>query len=72
MSDDRRFIHLHGRGYSDDQIAKRLFPRMWALRFWAGVAVGVLLMCVVDLTDMHVCVGECDGAGYDIVTGPRK
>ncbi len=40
-------------------------------RFWGGVAFGILAMCFFDLTDLHVCVGECDGAGYDIV-GPTK
>ena len=40
-------------------------------RFWGGIVLGALLMCVMDLTDMHFCIGECDNAGYDII-GPRK
>lgn len=44
----------------------------WTTRkFWFGVAWGVLAMALFDLTDLHICVGDCDGAGYDIV-GPRK
>lgn len=34
--------------------------------FWTGLFVGALLACMFDLTDLHICVGECDGAGYDI------
>lgn len=34
--------------------------------FWVGFGAGLLFMAVLDLTDIHVCVGECDGAGYDL------
>lgn len=44
----------------------------WTTRkFWMGFAWGVLAMAVLDLTDLHICIGDCDGAGYDII-GPRK
>jgi hypothetical protein len=36
-----------------------------------GFVWGLMTAAVLDLTDVHVCVGECDGAGYDIV-GERK
>ena len=40
-------------------------------RFWGGVLAGFLAACIFDLTDLHICAGECDGSGYDIV-GPRR
>lgn len=51
-------------------------PDTWAnwrrsRRFWGGVAIGFVLACGFDLTDLHICTGECDGAGYDIM-GERK
>jgi hypothetical protein len=36
-----------------------------------GFIWGLIAMAALDLGDVHVCVGECDGAGYDIL-GPRK
>lgn len=35
-------------------------------RYWWGVVMGVLLMCLFDLTDLHICVGNCDAKGGDI------
>lgn len=39
--------------------------------FWRGVLVGIVLACLLDLTDLHICIGECDSVGHDII-GPRK
>ena len=65
MSD--KHITLERIGYTDSQSAEMLFPHILAKRFWCGVVVGALFMAMLDLTDMHICIGECDGAGYDIV-----
>jgi hypothetical protein len=34
--------------------------------FWMGVICGVLLMALADMTDAHICVGECDAEGFSI------
>lgn len=44
--------------------------RSWP--FWIGAFYGAMLMCLFDLTDLHICVGECDGAGYDLLSNERR
>lgn len=34
--------------------------------FWVGFLAGVLLMALADVTDLHLCVGECDGKGISL------
>jgi len=31
----------------------------WLIGFWAGV----LFMALADVTDLHICMGECDNRG---------
>lgn len=39
-------------------------PPRWSRReFWAGVAVGAVLMACMDLGDVRLCAGQCDGVG---------
>lgn len=62
-----RRIKIERVGYSDAQIVSQHFPTIWARRFWAGVAVGVLLMALADFTDVWICVGECGGSDIEIL-----
>lgn len=39
-------------------------PPRWRRReFWAGIAVGAVLMAAMDLGDVHLCAGQCNGVG---------
>lgn len=39
-------------------------PPRWRRReFWAGVAIGAVLMACMDIDDVHLCAGQCDGVG---------
>jgi hypothetical protein len=35
-------------------------------RWWSGFLWGITLMAVLDYTDVHFCVGECDGRGREV------
>lgn len=53
--------------------ADRLAPLTWrdllgSHHWWLGVLFGVLMMALFDVTDLHICVGECDGRGYAFVS----
>lgn len=61
-----RYFKAERQGYSDSQIVETFFPKIWARRFWCGVAVGVVAMSMFDIVDLHICVGDCDAAGYDL------
>lgn len=39
-------------------------PPRWRRReFWIGVVVGACLIAAMDLGDVHLCAGQCDGVG---------
>lgn len=38
-------------------------PRWNRRGFWIGVAVGACLMAAMDIGDVHLCAGQCDGVG---------
>lgn len=44
-------------------VCVNLKPRFSWLVFWAGFIVGVITMGLSDLTDAHLCIGECDDYG---------
>ncbi len=67
MSDKR--LNLDRKGYSDSEAIDILFPGVARRHFWIGVLVGVLAMAIMDFTDLHVCVGECDGEGLSLIGG---
>lgn len=53
--------------------ADRLDPFTWrallgSRNWWLGLLSGVLLMALFDVTDLHICVGECDGRGYALLS----
>ena len=56
---------------STESAIRRAFPKEINRAFIAGAIAGAMAMAMLDLTDIHICVGECDGAGYDIA-GPRR
>jgi hypothetical protein len=35
-------------------------------KFWIGFLYGVIAMALLNLGDIHLCVGECDGEGFSI------
>lgn len=39
-------------------------PQRWRRReFWVGVVFGACLIAGMNLGDVHLCIGQCDGAG---------
>lgn len=38
----------------------------WRWGALAGFWIGVLFMAFSDITDLHICMGECDAAGREI------
>lgn len=39
-------------------------PPKWHRReFWVGIVIGACLMAAMDLGDVHLCAGQCDGIG---------
>lgn len=72
MTDTQKRISLSREGATDRECANYLFPRVMAHNFWAGVFVGVLAMALMNIGDLHVCVGECDGTGFEITGGDAK
>lgn len=38
-------------------------PRLLRREFWAGVVIGAVLMAAMDIGDVHLCAGQCDGVG---------
>lgn len=69
MSD--RHLSYEARNFPRTEAARLLFLPEMRRCFWWGVLAGISFIAALDLGDVHVCVGECDGAGYDIA-GPRK
>ena len=47
-----------------------MFPGLLSRRFWLGVLVGIFAMAVMDVSDVHLCVGEC-GNGIDLWGNPN-
>ena len=61
-----KHIRLDRVGYSDGDAAKFLFPHVLRSRFWWGFLAGLIVMSLLNIGDVHVCVGECDGEGITI------
>ena len=64
---DDKHLNLENRGWTDADAAQKLFPKVLHRKWLAGFFIGILLMAILDLGDLHICMGECDGAGYDIM-----
>jgi hypothetical protein len=64
-----KWINLDKKGYTDSEAAKFLFPQILRRHFWAGLLIGILAMAAMDITDLHICVGECDGEGLSLTSG---
>ena len=62
-----KHLSLDKTGYSDYEAAWQLFRSTLIRQWWIGFVFGILFMAILDFGDMHICVGECDGAGYDIM-----
>ena len=48
-------------------IVSQLFERELKRRFWWGVMFGIILMAASDITDLHLCIGECDNSGLSLL-----
>lgn len=59
-------ICLERVGYSDEAVAKHLFPHVLRSRFWWGFLFGIVFMSLMNIGDAHLCVGECDSEGVTI------
>lgn len=38
-------------------------PRWNRSGLWVGIVIGACLMASMDLGDVHLCAGQCDGVG---------
>lgn len=64
-------LHIDLKGHAPAELAAYLRaqalaydPPRWNRReFWIGVVVGACLMASMDLGDVHLCAGQCDGVG---------
>jgi len=62
---DKR-LKLDRSGYTDAEAVKMLFPQMPARYFRWGFVFGCLFMAILNIGDVHICVGECDGGGFTL------
>jgi hypothetical protein len=44
--------------------------RTW--RWWSGFIWGCVFMTALNIGDVHICVGECDGAGLSLIDWSAK
>lgn len=38
-------------------------------KFWVGFLWGMAFIAAMNVGDVHLCVGECDGAGISLIGG---
>ncbi|WP_040616619.1 hypothetical protein [Roseibium sp. TrichSKD4] len=52
---------------SGDVTVTHVRPKSKPAPFWFGVFVGLTVSAVADLTDLHICFGQCDGKDWSLL-----
>jgi hypothetical protein len=65
MSDFKLTVSSDTRAGMEEQLRKSMhFYRvnpLYTWRWWSGFIWGVVAMALFDVTDLHICAGECGG-----------
>lgn len=57
--------------YLRAQMAMRSRNPLRTWRWWSGFIAGAIVIASMDLGDIHVCAGQCDGVGGYIRVGSK-
>jgi hypothetical protein len=49
-----------------ESVVARVYEGQLKRRFWWGFLLGMLFMAASDISDFHICVGDCDDQGLSL------